>query len=337
MNEEELGVITRFSYAYKRLVNSLGELKKLDKLANNDLPTNILFRTFLYYESNYSMFHKIVEVLTKEIKLGNDYVLYRIDDSVLRIEKTKKIFSKLTTYQYLIPFLEVLNEFITAAEPFLYVVFTITPEIYFEIISLSIERRLHFFSDFVKKNAIILHGGYSNPNEFWFPSIKSFLENKGYEVWAPQLPYLNQPPDLNIQLPFVLQNGKFTEQTTIIAHSAGCPLTLSILENINVRIHKAVFVAGFADSHANVPKTILQGIYDWKKIRQNVKDIIFINSDDDPWEANHVQGKLMFYSLVLGGALIVLHGQGHFGSVTYYRENQPYNSFPFLEKLLSLQ
>jgi hypothetical protein len=38
------------------------------------------------------------------------------------------------------------------------------------------------------KNAIILHGTGCTPDSFWQPSIKAFLEKKGYSVWVPQLP-----------------------------------------------------------------------------------------------------------------------------------------------------
>ena len=37
-------------------------------------------------------------------------------------------------------------------------------------------------------NATILHGTGCNPHSFWQPSIKKYLETKGYEVWIPQLP-----------------------------------------------------------------------------------------------------------------------------------------------------
>ena len=99
MNEEESAVIGNFNDAYKRLVESIGELKKLAELAQNDLPTRILLRTFLYYESYYPRFHKILKLITEEDNKGTDYVLYRFDDSILKIEKDKQIYLKLSTYQ----------------------------------------------------------------------------------------------------------------------------------------------------------------------------------------------------------------------------------------------
>ncbi|MBI4170176.1 MAG: alpha/beta hydrolase [Candidatus Aenigmarchaeota archaeon] len=180
------------------------------------------------------------------------------------------------------------------------------------------------------KNAIIFHGTSCSPNSYWLPNIKTYLETRGYEVWVPQLPG-SDTPDLKIQLPYVLENGQFSEHTVLIGHSAGCPLSLSVLENIDVQIHKAVLVAGYARPKSDDPgpELILQEKYDWGKIRQNVREIIFINSDNDPWGCNDREGYYMFENL--GGTLIIRHGEGHMGSDTF---NQPYKEFPLLEKLL---
>ncbi len=181
------------------------------------------------------------------------------------------------------------------------------------------------------KNAIILHGTAGTPKSYWFPYIKDFLEEKGYEVWVPQLPD-SDDPDLKIQLPFVLENGKFDESTIIIGHSSSCALILSLLENINVKIRQAILVSGFyKDLEEGENLKILQKRYNWEKIKSNVKDIIFINSDNDPWGANDKQGRGMFDKL--GGTLIIRHGEGHMGSDAF---NQPYKKFPFLKKIIDL-
>lgn len=182
------------------------------------------------------------------------------------------------------------------------------------------------------KNAIILHGTGCNPNSFWQPGIKKFLEDKGYFVWVPQLPDTDKP-DLKKWLPLILKNGKFNQNTILIGHSAGSPFILSILENINVTIHKAILVAGYAqvkDEKDN--PLILQKNYNWKKIKGNVKDIIFINSDNDPWGCNDKAGLYLFKHL--GGTLIIREGEGHMGSDSF---KQPYCKFPLLEKLLEIK
>lgn len=182
------------------------------------------------------------------------------------------------------------------------------------------------------KNAIMLHGTACTPNSYWFPSVRKYLEDAGYSVWAPDLPDAGIP-DLTKQLPYVLEHGKFGKETVIIGHSAGCPLALSVLENIDVAIHKAILVAGYARPKGEdpTPEPILQKDYNWDKIRRHVRDLYFINSDNDPWGCDDKEGRYMFEHL--GGTLIIRHGEGHMGSDTF---NQPYLEFPLLENLLSL-
>ena len=189
------------------------------------------------------------------------------------------------------------------------------------------------------KNAVLLHGSSCTPNSYWLPSTKRFLEKQEYNVWVPQLPD-PAAPDLKKQLPFVLKNGNFNDETVLIGHSSGCPLILSILENISTRIRKAILVAGYArklqkHSKSRLKKLekdaepILQEKYDWEKIKQNVKEIIFINSDNDSWGCDDKEGYYMFKNL--GGTLVIVHGEAHMGSDEF---NQPYKEFPLLLKLI---
>jgi len=132
------------------------------------------------------------------------------------------------------------------------------------------------------------------------------------------------------------------KNTTIVAHSAACPLVLSILENIDVQIAKAILVSGYAkpldmkgDEEAKkleaAAQPILQKKHNWEKIKNNVKDIYFINSDNDPWGCDDKEGTYMFENI--GGTQIIRHGEGYMGSDKW---KQPYRDFPLLEKLLSL-
>jgi len=183
------------------------------------------------------------------------------------------------------------------------------------------------------KNAIIFHGTGCTPDSYWFPSIKKHLETLGYDVSAPQLPDQDNPTLAN-WLPVAL-GGVFTEETVIIGHSAGGPLVLSVLENIKVQIHKAILVAGFArplrgDNGKVQP--ILQSKYNWEKIKKSAKDIIYLNSDNDPWTIDHEEGLYMYRKT--GGTLIIREGEGHMGSDSFH---QPYTKFLLLEKLLEMK
>lgn len=180
------------------------------------------------------------------------------------------------------------------------------------------------------KNAIILHGAGASPSSFWLPGLSKSLESLGYSVWVPLLPNADKP-DLSEQLPFVLSSGRFSEETIIVGHSAACPLILSILENIETRVNKIILVAGFYEESASTPTLILQKEYGWDKIKDNAKEIIIINSDDDPWGCDVKQGLFLFGKI--GGTFIARHGEGHMGSNKF---NQPYKDFPLLVKLIEL-
>ncbi len=180
----------------------------------------------------------------------------------------------------------------------------------------------------MSQNAIIFHGTGTHPDEFWFPYLKEKLEARGYSVWLPQLPNADKP-NIEEWLLFALKNGTITEDTVLIGHSKGSALILHILEKIDFQVKQAILVAGYAEA---LPRTVESDEKDdlkWDIIKSHVKDIIFINSDNDPWECTDVQGRIMFDHL--GGTQIILHGEGHMGSGTF---KQPYKEFRLLNKLI---
>jgi len=176
-------------------------------------------------------------------------------------------------------------------------------------------------------NVIIFHGTGGAPNHFWFPYLKNSLSPEKFKVSIPQLPNPDKP-DLKELLPFVLKNFKFTKDTILVGHSSGCPLILSILENIDIEIKKSILVAGFCKALSNDPNPtpILQDKYDWREIRKHSKQFVFINSINDPWGCNEKQGAIMQEKL--GGDLVIRSDQGHMGSDKF---NQPYKEFPMVK------
>lgn len=174
------------------------------------------------------------------------------------------------------------------------------------------------------KNVIIFHGTDDNPDRYWYKWLGKELEKEGYEVTIPYNPTINKEP-IDTFLPKVLSQHKFNSETLLVGHSSGGPLILSILEHIDIPIQKAVLVAGYSthpDEQMEDP--ILQEKYNWDKIKQNVKEIVFINSVNDPWNCDDKQGRMMFDHL--GGTQIVLN-DGHFGAVP---KGQVYDEFPLL-------
>lgn len=179
------------------------------------------------------------------------------------------------------------------------------------------------------KNAIIIQGAGETQKSFWLPYVKKELEKRGFSVRLPQLPG-NENPNIEKTLPFILKNGTFTKETIIIAHSAGCPLALAVIQNLKIKIKQAILVAGYwRELPPPGANNALPQRYDFSKIRKNVEDIVSINSDNDPWGCDDKQGKEMFDRL--GGTLILKHEEGHMGSEKFH---QPYITFPLLLTLV---
>lgn len=169
-----------------------------------------------------------------------------------------------------------------------------------------------------------------SPNNHWYPWLKAELEEKGYEVWLPHLPD-DKNPQLSVWVPFILNGGKFTEETVIVGHSAGAAVILAVLEELKVKVAQAILVAGF--SYYPGGDGILKPAYDWEKIGSTAQEFIIINSDDDPYGHNDVRGRVMFEMLNKpnGGIQVVMKGQGH---MTTSSGDMKYKEFPFLLRLI---
>jgi hypothetical protein len=180
------------------------------------------------------------------------------------------------------------------------------------------------------KTAAIFHGQNCNPNLFWYKDTGKALGEKGYKVWIPALPNATQA-DLKDWLPFVLESEfEFTPETILIGDSAGATLILSILQNIDQKIAKAILVGASIDRlNDGLPRAILQEQYDWEKIKDNTQEVYIINSDNDPYGAGDEAGRKIFDKV--GGFQIIAHGQGHFGTI---KLKQEYPEFPLLKKLI---
>jgi len=177
---------------------------------------------------------------------------------------------------------------------------------------------------------IIFHGTDCSPdNEFyWYAWLGKELASRGYDVELPHYVDINHE-SITTFLPKVLTNHRFDSDTILVGHSAGSPLILGILENIEIKIKQSILVAGYSmrlPGEATDP--ILQDAYDWEKIKAHSKNFVFINSVDDPWGCDDRQGRILFNHL---GGTQVIRNEGHFGSEG---QNLPYTEFPLLRDLI---
>lgn len=186
------------------------------------------------------------------------------------------------------------------------------------------------------KNALILHGADSHPDNNWFPWLKGELENKGYTVWIPALPHA-QTPSLEDWLDVIFSNNEWdwNEETIIIGHSAGATLALRILEKLplGIKINKAILVATFITKgtkpeYFHYKEGLLEKPFHWSKIHTTCKNFTFIASNNDKYQAGADQAKLLQQHL--GGQFLLKPGQGHFN----LEVNPTYKEFPLLLQII---
>ncbi|HUD08058.1 MAG TPA: alpha/beta hydrolase [Candidatus Saccharimonadales bacterium] len=184
------------------------------------------------------------------------------------------------------------------------------------------------------KTAWLLHGtGGSDKDYFWFGDTKSFLESKGHQVWWPLLPH-TEKPNLEETRNYIEDNMPYKdEETIIIGHSSACPVILSFLQWVKIEPKQVILVSGFYQSlnDNGYSDLMLEKDYDWDNIKKAAKEIILINSDNDPWGCNDKQA--LPIAIKLNAALVVATGQGHMGSGKF---NQPYKEFSLLKRLLKV-
>lgn len=185
------------------------------------------------------------------------------------------------------------------------------------------------------KQMILLHGtDGSDKDYFWFADTKKFLASRGYDVWWPQLPN-TQKPKLEESLEFVELNvPALDEESIIIAHSSGCPLALSLLENNMFTVKQVVLVSGFyqpIDDEGFSELMLPADGFDFDRIRTGAHEFVLINSDNDPWGCDDKQARPV--AEALDAKFILAKGEGHMGSGSF---DQPYREFPLLKELLDV-
>lgn len=172
----------------------------------------------------------------------------------------------------------------------------------------------------MKKRVFIIHGWDGTPESNWFPWLKKELENKGLQVYVPQLPDPGNPRIYNWVPKLAKTVGNPDEQTYFVGHSMGCQTIARYLEHLpeNTKIGGAVFVAGFfkrltaLEDEPGVSETVehwLNTPIDFKKIKSRLNKIVAIFSDNDPYVPLDNQDD---FRDKLGSKIIIEHQKGHF-------------------------
>lgn len=159
----------------------------------------------------------------------------------------------------------------------------------------------------MSSKALILHAWYSNSSKNWYLWVKTELEKVGREVLIPELPTMDTDlPDMNLQLKTVKQF--IDKNTLVIGHSLGAVLGLRLAETTG--FEKLFLVSGWDfDDLTKEHQLFWSSKIDHEKIKENVREIYVISSDNDPY-FTAFQAEEM--SKRLNGKFILIKGAGHF-------------------------
>lgn len=177
----------------------------------------------------------------------------------------------------------------------------------------------------MKQKVLILYCWLGNKNDNWYPWLQSKLEKKGYDVEIPILPTMNTNlPDMNKMIKMLVDKKCFDKNTIIVGHSLGSLLAMRLAEKYKLK--KLMLVSGWDFDDLLVEHRLFwKNKIDHKTIKKNVKNIICITSDNDPYFTPYHTGEM---SKRLNSDFIVMKGLGHFTKETY--------NVTKIEKLLKL-
>lgn len=181
------------------------------------------------------------------------------------------------------------------------------------------------------KRVLVLHGTDGSSKDNWFLWLKRELEEKGFEVWVPNLP-VSKKPNITRYNDFIFQNKRwiFDENTSIVGHSSGAVAILGLLQHLpeGTKVNTCILVGSFKDDLGwEALNELFLEVFNFDLIKSRAKKFIFIHSDNDPYcPLEHAQ----YLSGRLDGELIVKKGQGHFST----GKNPEYTKFPFLLEVL---
>jgi hypothetical protein len=178
------------------------------------------------------------------------------------------------------------------------------------------------------KKVLFLQSWYSQITDNWYLWLKTELEKKGYITIFPDIPEMRKDvPDMKKILSYIESLGVLDEDTTIIAHSLGCLLAMRLAESHPYK--SMILVSGwdFDDLYEN-HKLFWETKIDHEKIKNNVKNIFVVHSDNDPFSTAFCAEEM---SKRLGGKFFLIKNGKHFTSKDGFTE------MPILLEILALQ
>ncbi len=167
------------------------------------------------------------------------------------------------------------------------------------------------------KKIYLIHGWGGHPNEHFFPHLEKELNINGFEVIQPQMPNTDVPK-IEEWVPFISKFVQFLDKDTyFVGHNISCQAILRYLENQNIKIGGAIFVAGWFDldklensESAEIAKPWIKNPIDFEKIKNVCPKITVFLSSNEPY--NFVEKNKKIFEEKLNAKVFVMENKGHF-------------------------
>jgi uncharacterized protein len=158
---------------------------------------------------------------------------------------------------------------------------------------------------------LFLQSWYSHITDIWYPWLKKELEIKGYSTYFPDIPEMRKNvPDMSKILKYIESQKIIDKDTIIVGHSLGNLLAMRLAEKFKFK--QMILVSAWDyDDLCEGHKLFWKTKIDHSKIKDHVKNITVVHSDNDPlYTAIAAEDT----SNRLNAKCIVIKGGGHFGA-----------------------
>lgn len=191
------------------------------------------------------------------------------------------------------------------------------------------------------RTIFIIHGSYGNPQENWFPWLKTELEKLGCRVIVPQfqVPEHEDPSygghKLSLWLETLSQYSRYiNDETIFVGHSRGCVFLYRVLEQLQHPVHAVFFVGAWMTylwyaKGSNKPDSFHETPLDWKKIKAGSRYFEVYQSTND--EIPVADGQEI--AKKLQATLHIIENAGHFNVA----RDPSYITFPLLLESIKKQ
>lgn len=191
------------------------------------------------------------------------------------------------------------------------------------------------YTSIMKPRVFIIHGWGGSPESDWLPWAKKAIQEKGYEVFVPEMLETNHPKTTAWVEKLKETVGYVKSDDILIGHSIGCLTILRFLEKLEEasKVQKVILIAPWqylvlgSNEDIEDVRPWTETPVDYEKIKTKANTFTAVFSDNDPFVP--MQKNIKFFKEKLNPEIIVKNQMGHFSG------EEGVTKIPFLLELLT--